>query len=272
MDVTLAIPNYNGKAYLEKLLPVAKVQGFSRIVVIDDASTDGSDEWLERQPDITVIKGTENLGPTGNRNRILPYVKTGIIVFLDADMAFLTENTAVKVREHFAAFPDMAVLGALIQSPQDEPMWYNWGYESSPKQDGVNEALQAVALAHWDNPAVMETVRQTARGWVGHFEPVVDREVDWVSEAFFAVRADIFQQLHGFDEKFVRFHEGPDYCKRVKGLGKTVRFVIDIQVKHLDMHTGDESNRTSLLRNSTKYWYQKHYNVPDDIIERFFLW
>lgn len=272
MEVSLVIPNYNGKMYLQELLPAAQAQGFSRTFVLDDASTDGSYEWLKQQPDITAVKGEKNLGPTGNRNRILPYIQTGIIVFLDADMEFLTNQTAEKVNRQFMAFPDMAVLGALIQSPQDEPMWYNWGYESSPKRDGINEALQTVALAHWDNPEVMETVRKAAKGWVGHFEPLVDREADWVSEAFFAVRADIFQELQGFDTNFIRFHEGPDYCKRAQALGKTIRFTTGIQVKHLDMHTGDESDRAALLRHSTKYWYQKHYNVPDTIIERFFLW
>lgn len=272
MEVNVAIPNFNGKPYLKKLIPKLLTQGFDHIYVLDDASTDGSYKWLKVQPDINTIKGNENLGPAGNRNRILPLLKDGVILFLDADMELISDDIANKVKQHFTTFPNMAVLGALIYSDKDEPMWYNWGYESSPKQDGVAQALNTIALKHFHNESVMETIREAAKGWVGHFEPIEDKEVDWVVEQFFAVRADIFQKMQGFDVNFRRFHEGPDYCKRVKTVGYEVHFVTDIELKHLDMNSGNGTERTQELRNSTRYWYKKHYNVPDEIIERFFLW
>lgn len=272
MKVSVAIPSFNGKSYLEKLLPSLSQQGFDRILVIDDASTDGSREWLRGLSNITVIQGNKNLGPTGNRNRILGHVKEGVILFLDADMQFLSNDVAEKIRQHFVNKLDLAVLGAQINSSTNEPMWYNWGYESSPKRDGITSALNSIALAHWGDETIMAAMREAARNEVGHFEPVKDRKVDWVVEQFFAVRADIFQQLEGFDPQFKRFHEGPDYCKRAKNLGFTTQFCTDIKLKHLDMHTGEDAERAKALRDSTAYWYKKHYGVPAEIIEQFFLW
>lgn len=271
MEINVVIPNFNGKTYLEKLIPKLTAQQFNHIYVIDDASTDGSVEWLIEQTNIILIRGDKNLGPTGNRNRILPILKEGIILFLDTDMELLSNNVDEKIKQHFTNFPDMAVLGALIYSDTDEPMWYNWGYESSPKQDGITLALNAIGLEHFHDERVMETVRKTAHGRVGHFEPIEDREVDWVVEQFFAVRADIFQKMQGFDTNFKRFHEGPDYCKRVRNAHYRVRFTTDIKLKHLDMHTADDDQRKDDLRKSTKYWYKKYYNISDEIIERFFL-
>lgn len=103
---------------------------------------------------------------------MLAYATDGIILFLDADMQLLSDGTAAKIKQHFVEFPDTAVLGALIYSVHDEPMWYNWGYESSPKRDSMTEALNTIALAHWGNEAVMETVREVARGMSAILSPL----------------------------------------------------------------------------------------------------
>lgn len=271
MKITVAIPSYNGLEQLQRLLPTLAAQGFSQIVVLDDASTDGTAEWVRQQPGIELIAGETNLGPTGNRNRMLGRVTGDITVFLDADMELLSDNAAAAVSAVFEAHPTAAVMAPLILSQTDEPMWYNWGYEFSPQHDGFTAALNAVALAHWGNAEVTATVRQLAAGQVGHFESVEPREVEWVVEQCFAVRTRVFAELGGFDEAFRMFHEGPDYCKRARAAGHTVRFEPAIRAKHLDMRTGTTEQRTADMRASTKYWYQKHYQVPDAVIERFFL-
>lgn len=68
------------------------------------------------------------------------------------------------------------------------------------------------------------------------------------------------------------FHEGPDYCLRARQAGHTIRFTANITAKHLDLHSGNNKERTATLRASTKYYYQKHYGLSNAIIERFFLW
>ena len=43
------IPNWNGKEKLKKNLPrVLEVEGVHEVIVVDDASTDGSVEFLEK--------------------------------------------------------------------------------------------------------------------------------------------------------------------------------------------------------------------------------
>ncbi len=270
MKVTVAIPSYNGLTFLQKILPSLRGQGFDQIYVLDDASTDDSLKWLKTQADVQVIEGKQNVGPTANRNRILPVVKDDIILFLDADVQIIGSDIAAKISRHFSDYSNLAVAGTLVLSEQDAPMWFNWGYDTTPCRDFVTEVLNRKALANWNKPRVMKWVRRLARGRVGHFEPVQDREVDWVVEMFFAVRADVFQKLSGFDEGFQRFHEGPDYCKRVRSAGYSVRFFTDIQVKHLDMHTGSEAERRKAMRLSNLYWAEKYYNWFDKLAVRMF--
>jgi hypothetical protein len=266
MSITAAILNFNGKNELQRLLPQVREHGFRHIVVLDDASTDDSVEWLVTQADVTTIAGQENLGPPGNRNRLLHVPTEDIIVFFDNDIELRGTDSAAAVEAEFERYPEAAVIGPLIYSNVEEPMWFNWGHDFRPYRWGLAEALHRVARAHWGNPAVMATVREIAKGAVSNFEPVEDREVDWVVEMFFAVRADVFSELDGFDANFRMFHGGPDFCLRARKAGYKVRFTTSYCAKHLDQHTGTDEARERDNLASTSYYFRKHFGLPEEVI------
>ncbi len=63
-DLTVIIPNYNGKQFLESCFVSLENQDNSfEVVVIDNGSNDGSVEYIkENYPDFTLIENSENLG------------------------------------------------------------------------------------------------------------------------------------------------------------------------------------------------------------------
>lgn len=82
MKVTIVIPNYNGKHFMEPCLASLKEQTCHdyRILVVDNASTDGSIEYMkENYPEIDVIALDKNYGfskavNVGIQNSTTPYV------------------------------------------------------------------------------------------------------------------------------------------------------------------------------------------------------
>ena len=65
IQVSIIIPNFNGKQYLKDCLNSIKKQNFSRyeVIIIDNGSTDGSVEYLnENYPEFALIQNRENLG------------------------------------------------------------------------------------------------------------------------------------------------------------------------------------------------------------------
>ena len=63
--ITIVIPNFNGKYFLKECLNSIKKQDFSfyEIIIIDNASTDGSVEYLKNNyPEFILIENKENLG------------------------------------------------------------------------------------------------------------------------------------------------------------------------------------------------------------------
>ena len=89
--LTVIIPTYNTRNYLERCLNSVTNQSLKEIeiIIVDDNSTDGTSEIIQKYvkqfSNITYYHNSENLGPGGARNVGLKFVKTKYVCFLDSD-------------------------------------------------------------------------------------------------------------------------------------------------------------------------------------------
>ena len=98
-DVTVIIPAYNSISYVAKAVEsvFGQTLGMDRIelIAVDDGSTDGTGEELERlaarQPNMTVIHEENSGGPGRPRNAGLDLATGRFVFFLDADDYLNTE-------------------------------------------------------------------------------------------------------------------------------------------------------------------------------------
>jgi O-antigen biosynthesis protein len=88
---SVVIPNWNGRDLLAKYLPyvVEALEGNpeNEIIVVDNASSDGSAEYVSEQfPQVKVLKLDRNLGFGGGSNAGFAAAKNGVVVLLNSDM------------------------------------------------------------------------------------------------------------------------------------------------------------------------------------------
>ncbi|MEC3880163.1 glycosyltransferase [Parapedobacter sp. 10938] len=88
-DVSIVIPTFNDKSYLEKtlnsILNSSMFQGEIEIIVIDNGSTDGTVEFLSKKESIIFLHDTRNLNsPYSCRNRGIEAATGSVIILLDA--------------------------------------------------------------------------------------------------------------------------------------------------------------------------------------------
>ena len=104
MSVSIVIPNYNGKellAELERAGSLDRAPHENEIIVVDDASTDGSVTFLsEKFPDVKVIPLTKNQGFGEACNIGVATAKNRIIVLLNSDVK-VCEDFIPKLTKHF---------------------------------------------------------------------------------------------------------------------------------------------------------------------------
>lgn len=93
-NISVVIPSFNGKELLEQYLPslLETLRNSRQVpqyetIVVDDASTDGTDVFLtENYPEVIYLKNTENMGFSKTSNRGLHQAKHELVLFLNNDM------------------------------------------------------------------------------------------------------------------------------------------------------------------------------------------
>lgn len=88
MCVTVIIPNYNGRKYIHECLDSLRLQNFKdfKIIVVDNASTDGSVEVIEEDyEEVTLIKNDENYGFSQAINKGIKVAETEFVILLNND-------------------------------------------------------------------------------------------------------------------------------------------------------------------------------------------
>jgi glycosyltransferase involved in cell wall biosynthesis len=85
MDVSIIIPAKNRLWALPKAVDSCRSSSLKvQIIVVDDASADGTWEWLAKQPDVTAIRG-EGWGKPWGVNKALPLANGKYLRYLDSD-------------------------------------------------------------------------------------------------------------------------------------------------------------------------------------------
>ena len=86
-NVSIVIPNYNGKHFLENCLSAVFAQDIENmeVIVVDNGSTDGSQEYLDTYPGVQVLKMDKNYGFCGAVNAGIKAADSEYVILLNND-------------------------------------------------------------------------------------------------------------------------------------------------------------------------------------------
>lgn len=209
--VSVIIVNYNGQAYLDKCLH-SLLLGFNKddeIILVDNASTDGSAEHVAQTfPTVRIIYSDINQGFAGGCN-------LGGRRATGQYLAFLNPDTVVVP----------GWLDALIAALEADP---RMGLATSKillldDRDRINTCGNEM---HY-------TGLTLCRGLGTNCDTLTrGGEVSAVSGAAFAIRRELFEALHGFDESFFMYMEDTDLSWRARLAGYRCLYVPDSVVYH----------------------------------------
>ncbi|MEM3609313.1 MAG: glycosyltransferase family 2 protein [Candidatus Anstonellales archaeon] len=139
-DVTIVIPSYNTSHTILKCIQKCKeleYNGKKEIVVVDDGSTDGSQELLKSVDGITLLIKEKNEGKGSALNWAIRRTQGEIIVTIDSD-SYPEKDVLIKAIPLFYKDPKVAAVVIFvkpvsevknfIQKVQQLDYWMNFGY------------------------------------------------------------------------------------------------------------------------------------------------
>ena len=175
-----------------------------KLYVVDNASSDGTAECIEKLGVATVIKNDKNAGFGAAHNMVL--------------------NQEIG-KYHFVINPDITINSDVISDMVDY-------FESNPdvvmampkimNQDGTEQKL----------PKERPTFKRLFFGrlskkirseyvWASR-NITAPTEIDFCTGCFFCIRGEVFKKLLGFDERYFMYLEDADLTLKAKGKGKVM--------------------------------------------------
>ncbi len=234
--VAVVILNWNGKDFLAKFLPsvMASSYGNMRIIVADNASTDDSVDFLQKQfPAVEVIINPSNGGFAKGYNTALKNVPADYFVLLNSDV----EVSAGWIEPVIALMENDPAIGACQPKilAQKEPGHFEYAGAAGGWIDKLGY------------PFARGRVLNTTEKDAGQYDDAAP--CFWASGAAMFVRASVFHSLGGFDEYFFAHQEEIDICWRMQLAGHKVFVQPASVVYHVGGGTLPKSNNKKTYLN-----------------------
>ena len=249
--LSIVIVNYNGREHLENCLrslaahpPVTPHE----IVVVDNASTDGSVAAMRSFPGIRVVPLAENVGFSRGNNAGIRVSQGSLVLLLNND-TLVPAGALDTLVARLDAHPAAAVAGPRIVDGNGAAE-LSFGPMISPLGELRQKAAMALH-ARGVAPVTRWVERATRR----------ERYVDWVTGACLLVRRDAADRVGLLDERFFLYTEDVDFCASIRAAGWRVLFTPEAEIVHLRGRARIAAPRASNKadRRSHLAFYEKHH-------------
>ena len=240
VSLDIIIVNWNAGRQLWECLEsivTANRQGFElrRVVVVDNASADGSVEGLDGLPlPLIIIQNAKNRGFGAACNQGGIGSEADYLLFLNPDIRLFPDSLWKPI--NFMQQPGHEHIGICGVRHMDQSGRMNTSCARFPTLKLMFGEMTGLYMLF---PKVFP------RHFLAENECTRSIEVDQVIGAFFLVRKSVFDSLNGFDERFFVYFEEVDFSLRAKQKGFTSYYLSDVSTFHKG---GGTTEQVKLLR------------------------
>ena len=259
LNCSIVIPNFNGEALLQSNLPSViagsrEYVGNCEVIVVDDASTDGSVQVLQDIfPMVTVVKHAINQGFAEGIASGVAAAQYELVFLLNSDVQ-LKPACLNKLQAHFED-PDTFAVNPLILNQDAKVSQSSW-----TRSRFVHGHL---TLIPW-NISELPEMKASNKSFLTLY----------CSGGSVMMRKSMFLQLGGFSDLYKPFYyEDFDLGLRAWYQGWSSCFVPDAEVIHADKGTIENHFKSDLIKSTqrrNRYFLEwSHFSIPRILLSTF---
>jgi len=233
-DVSVVIVSFNTRDLTRECLQSLHAE-FARgvkgeVIVVDNASRDGSAAMIEREfPEVKLITSQVNLGFGNANNLAFPHCSGRYVVLLNTD-AFIAPDALSRAVKHMEESPRAGLGGARLISRDATDQPSARSFPTPLLEFFTFSGLSALYPGS-------RLFGRLDRTWS---DPGQACQVDWVPGAFSIIRSEALRQVGVFDPRYFLYYEEVDLSRRIRQAGWEIWYWPDVVVTHI----GGESSKT----------------------------
>ena len=239
------VVSYNSGRHLETCLSSLAANGVKRVVVVDNGSTDGSEE-VARAAGAAWVESGGNLGygRAANLGAAHPTAAASAYLLICNPDLEIGPGTVERLVASLDSDPSLAAVGPRVHNPDGS--LYPSARTFPDLVDAVGHGLLGLVA-----PRNRFTRRYRMLDW-DHGAPA---RVDWVSGACFLVRRSAWESVGGFDPAYFMYMEDVDLCWRLGRAGWAVGYEPAGQVVHDQGVSADLHPYRMLAAHHRSMWF-----------------
>jgi GT2 family glycosyltransferase len=245
--VDVVVVAYNSRGHLRTCVePLAQSEDL-RVIIVENASGDGSLETVADLERVTAIQAPVNRGFAAGCNLGWRAGTAADVLFLNPDATTTVESVRTLARVLRVA-PHAGAVAPRIVEPEGR---LDFSLRRFPT---IRSTYAQAFFLHRVFPR---------RTWTDEVDR--DREhyersgvVEWVSGAAVMVRRTVLEQLDGWDETYFHYGEDVDICRRIWDLGFEIRYEPTATVVHEGGGSAPRPELLPLLAENRLRYVRKH--------------
>lgn len=263
--LTIVLVNFNSGEWLERCLQsFQNLQGWSpsskeiKVVMVDNASTDGSTEQVEKKyPWVEITRLPQNVGFAAGNNVALAKVTTEFAMLLNTDTEFRPDTDLSDfIRRNFAD-SKVAVVSPRVELASGQ----------------LDHASHRGFPTLWNSAMYFLGVEKrfpknrVAAGYtLGWLDTHTAHEIQACTGAAMIIRTAAMQEVGLFDEAFFMYAEDIDWCYRFAAAGWKIWYDPSVIITHHKHKSGKSKQgnvetklrTTAAFYDTMKQYFRKH--------------
>ena len=223
--ISTVVVNYNAGELLRSCVDsLLNCPREIEVIVVDNASTDGSLDALRGLPCVQIIKNPSNLGFAAACNQGARAASAPFLLFLNPDSAF-KPGVLSKLLDAMIEDERVGMVGGLLANPD--------GTEQAGGRRAVPTPWRSFVRA-FGLHRFQDRWPRLFYDFHLHRQPLPDRpiEVEAISGACMLVRREAVADVGLWDEDYFLHCEDLDWCMRFRQKGWQILFVPDARIVH----------------------------------------
>ena len=227
LDLSIVIVNYNTRQLLDdclaSLLAAEQPVGGAEFIVVDNASSDGSQAMVqEKYPMVQLVTSEVNRGFSA-ANNLGTAVATGqTILFLNSDTRVDVKALAEPV-DYLLSHPEVGALTVRLVYPNGERDPDNHRGFPTPWN----------AICHFSGLSRLMPNNPRFNGYFQSHKNMAETHlVDVIAGSYMLMPLALCRELGGWDETYFFYGEDIDFCYRIRQAGYQIVYYPHVEVLH----------------------------------------